>query len=298
MKTVANISFDGDDVPGGAWAILRRARCGPDVAAVDDNEVLQRVFVDVTLEATDTRLPVLLDLLRRYEVRWLEIRNDHYTDEELASAPLVVMSSIWAKSIFGGPRLGTKYSLEGACCTCGARAKQTSALMIDGDDLDQLEGCPVHYTPYRDMFVDERVAKELEKLGAKGLSFRSVYAVMKDKRQVKLPYRQMCAARCLPPISPKSIGVYRTKPCSSCPWSGFDTKSEEPTRLVYRAQDLEELDDVHTTFEWYGDIKFSGDVSDSLLPSPFFLVSPRVMSVLRAAGDAPIRWRAVHAEEP
>ena len=185
MKTEVRIRFASNHIPGGAQTILGPARCGPDVATVEDVPVLRQVVVYVELEATDDRLPVLFQLLKQYDEDWLEYRDDRYTEAELNDARLIIMAPQHAYAVFGGPRVGTRYDLENACSTCGAGARQTSALIIDGEDLPRLEGRRAASTPYSDIFVDERLAEELEPIGAIGLSFRSVYAVMEDKRQVK-----------------------------------------------------------------------------------------------------------------
>jgi hypothetical protein len=297
MKTEVVIRFDSSDIPGGAQTILGPARCGPDVATVEDIPVLRQVVVRVTLEATDDRLAVLFQLLKQHGVDWSEYREDHFTDEELDKARLIHVRKRNEYVVFGGPRLGTRYDLENACSACGAGARQTSALIIDGEDLPTLEGLRATSTYYSDILVDERLAEELENSGAGGLSFRSVYALMEDKRQVKQRWRQMCAARTLPPMSPRSTGVEWRYPCTSCKRSGFVTWRHEPPRLVYRAQDLVNAEDVNTTWEWFGDVKFNGDVSKALLPYPWMLVTPKVMRVIRAAEPTAFDWLPIRVED-
>lgn len=297
METEVHIRFDSSDIPGGAQTILGPARCGSDVADVDEVPVLRQMIVWVKLETTDERLPVLIQLLKQHNVDWWARREDHYTDEELEEARLIIMWTLNEYKVFGGPRMGTRYDLENACSACGAGARQTSALIIDGEDLLKLEGRRAASTCYSDIVVDERLAEELERIGAVGLSFRSIYAAMKDKRQVKQRWRQMCAAQALPPMSPRSTGVVREDPCASCKRSGFATWPENPPRLVYRAQDLVHAEDVNTTWEWFGPVNFDGDVSDALFPYPWFLVTPKVMRVIRAAEPKAFRWLPIRVED-
>jgi hypothetical protein len=263
---------------------------------VEDVPVLRQVEVWVTLDDTDPRLPVLLQLLKQHGESWLELRRDRYTDEELDRARLLIMQSKNDDEVFGGPRLGTKYDLGGACSVCGAGARQTSALLIDGEEVPKLEGLRATSTYYSDIIVDDRLAEELEGIGATGLSFRSVYAVMPDKRQIKLRWRQLCAAHTLPPISPRSTGIERRDGCTSCGRSGFFTRMDDPPRLAYRARDLDGVEDVNTTWEWFGDWKFDGNVSEALFPYPWFLVTPKVWRVFRDAGVTSFDWLPIRVE--
>lgn len=246
--------------------------------------------VTVTLDANDERLRVLLDILSKHNITWRDWRRDYYTEEELESARLIIMAPLPERTIFGGPRVGTLYDLKDACRACGAGARQTSALMIDAEDVRNLEGLRVASTFYCDTIVDERLAEELECADAKGLSFRSIYAVMKGGRQTKLRWRQLCAARSLPRMSPRSTGVKPYRPCSSCDRSGHAGSSSDPPRLAYRARDVADIDDVMTTWEWFGDVKFNGDVSEALFAYPWFLLSPKVMRILREAGAPAFEW--------
>lgn len=297
MRTEVRIIFDSSKIPGGAPTILGPARCGPDVATVRDIPVLRQAEVCITLDGTDERIPVVLQLLRQYGRRYLDLRRDHYTEDELNGARLLIMESRTDHEVFGGPRMGTTYDLEGACRVCGAGARQTSAMMIDGEDLRKLDGLRATATCYRDILVDERLAEELEALGATGLSFRSVYAMMPAKRQVKLRWRQLCAAHTLPPMSPGSTGIERTDVCTSCGRSGFAPKMNDPSRLVYRARDLEGAEDVNTTWEWFGPWRFDGNVGEALFAYPWFLVTPKIMRVIRDAGVTSFDWLPIRVEE-
>lgn len=94
MRTQVEISFHGDEFPGGPHAALSAAGCGTDVATVKEcswQEGVVSIFVDVTLDAADPRLRTLLDLLAKHGVEWSELREDHYTEEELDQARLLIM---------------------------------------------------------------------------------------------------------------------------------------------------------------------------------------------------------------
>lgn len=293
MRTEVKIRFDGQEIPGGPQAVLEPARCGPDVADVEDVPVLRQIVVWVTLDATDERLPILLDLLRQHGETWLECRNDIYTDEELDQAPLVVVLPGSGEIVPAGSWLETHYDRSDACPVCCSGRRPTSPVFIDGEFFTKLEGRRAVFRYYSHILVDERLAEELERIGVVGLSFRPVYAVMEDKRQIKLRWRQMCAARELPPTFPRSTGIPREYPCRGCDRSGFTTKMDNPPRLMYRARDLSQIDDVNWTWEWFGDLRFNKDGSQAQFPYRWFLVTPKVMRVIRAAEPTAFNWLAV-----
>jgi hypothetical protein len=297
MRTEVRISFDGSDFPGGPQAILDSARCGQGVTVIQDVPVLHRIDVEVTLDATDERLRTLLELLAQHGMSWLDLRRDHHSDEELARAALIVPWPENEHTVFGGPRVGTRYDMEGACPVCGSGARQTSAMFIEEEAVAKIEGLRATSTYYSDILVDERIAEELENIGAAGLSFRSVYALLGNGRQVKLRWRQLCAAHTLPPMSPRTTGIGKEDFCKSCGRSGFSTKMDDPPRPMYRATDLRGSQDVNTTWEWFGPWKFDGNVSNALFSYPWFLVTPKVWRVFRDAGVTSFHWFPIRVED-
>ncbi|MDI1434329.1 hypothetical protein QHF89_32825 [Polyangium sorediatum] len=286
MWTEVEVMIDNRRVPNGPQTILGPAGCGPDVAALD--EVADATII--TLDEKDERLPRLLNLLKERGIRWFEKRRDRFTDEELQAARLLVMEygSLEGK-IFGGPRVGTKYDMSEACSRCGAGARQTSALVVEADELRHLEGRRAAATCYEDMLVDERLAGALAESGATGLEFRGVFAAFEKRGHFQLPYRQLCATHVMPRMSPRSTGIDLSQPCP-CGRSCFMTYNRTPARLAYRAADLADIRDVNVTWEWYGYSKYNGDVYDSVLPYPLFLVTPKVWRIYRDAGVTGFDW--------
>lgn len=297
MRTEVRVIFHGHHIAGGAEAVLGPAGCGPDVATVEDLRAINQVDVVVTLEASDPRLPVLCQILRQHGEEWFEDRRDIYTDEEIERATLIMVWTTNEHRVFGGPRVGTRYDMTNACPVCGAGARQTSAQMIDGEDLHRLEGVRAASTGYDDLLVDERLAEELLGAGITGLSFRGVYAVMPDKRQIKLPWRQLCARHTLPPMSPRSTGIERSDECPRCGRSGFVTKLDDPPRLVYRARDLERTEDVNVTWEWFQTWRFNGKVEEAIFAYPWMLITPKVWRVLRDAGVTAYNYLPIRVDE-
>ena len=298
MRAEVRICFDGSKVPGGAQAILGAAGCGPDVAKVDDEPVLGRLDAWVTLEEADPRLPVLLQILKQHGAGWSERHTDSYTDEELDNARLLVMHPNRQCEISGGVEWGTTYDLSAGCPACGTGAPQTSALFVNGEELEELEGHRANATIFFHILVDEGLAADLESVGATGLSFRSVYAVMPDKRQVKLRWKQLSAARTLPPMSPRASGFERERACEVCWRNGyFQMTDEKPTRIVYRASDLRDADDVNQCWENLGYAILEPNLRDSLLSYPWLLVTPKVRRVFRDAGVTSFDWLPIRVED-
>lgn len=224
--------------------------------------------------------------------------EDRYTEEELDSAPLLLMFPNRECELSGGVKWGTTYDLSRGCLGCGTGAPQTSAVFVDGEDLSNLTGHRAGATYHWHYLVDEALAAALEDLGPTGLSFRSVYAVMPDKRQVKLRWKQMCAARTLPPMSPRASGLVRDRACQVCKRNGYFTNDRtEPTRIVYRAADLQGAEDVNLTWENVGYAVLQPNLRDSLLSYPWMLVTPRVRRVFRDTGVTAFDWLPVRVED-
>ena len=147
------------------------------------------------------------------------------------------------------------------------------------------------------VLLDERLAADLENTGATGLSFHSVYAVMPDKRHIKLRWKQLSAAHTLPPMSPRTTGLPREQACEVCWRNGYGLTSKAPTRIVYRASDLRQADDVNASWEneWFAILK--PELRESLLSRPFMLVTPKVRRVFLAAGVTSFKWLPIRVEE-
>ncbi|WP_153824900.1 hypothetical protein [Polyangium spumosum] len=270
--------------------------CGPDVVEMF-GPVLKRLPIWVTLDDSDERLPRLLGLLKQHGVKWSEFRRDRYTDDELEAARLIFMDVHDAMDgIFAGPRVGTRYDMSEACSSCGSGARQTSAMFVDGERLQSLEGKRAAPTWYHDILVDEKLAGALADSGATGLSFRGVFAAFEKRAQFQLPWQQLYATHTLPRMSPRSTGIDLPQPCP-CGRSCFGTFWEIPPRLAYRASDLADACDVNVTWEWFGYVKFNGDVSDSVLAYPWFLVTPKVWRIFRDAGVTGFDWMPIRVVE-
>jgi hypothetical protein len=297
MKTEVWIGFDGRDIPGGVEALLAATGCGSHETVIEYIEVLRRLDVDVTLPDGDERVQRLVEQLERHGQRYGLAHHDRYTEEELESARLLLVQPNRECEVDGGSEFGTTYDLSGACPACGAGARQNSALFLDGDDdqLPKLKGHRAGHTYRTEFFVDERLATALEELGPTGLAFHSVYALMPDKRQVKLPWKQLSADRTLPRMSPQTTGYGLDDQCGLCERSGY--RPGTPLRIVYRASDLEGAGDVNLTWEEKYDGCIKDDPRESWLPVPQLLVTPKVMRVFRSAGVTAFDWLPIRVDD-
>jgi hypothetical protein len=297
MRTVVRVCFDASGVPGGPQAILDPAHFGPDVVRLHDVPVLRRLDVWVTLEATDPRVTALFQLLKQHAITWLVWSEDCYTEEEIDHARLLLMHSNRQCEIDGGVKWGTTYDLSEACPACCTGGRQTSAMFVDGEQISELNGHRAGATYHEHPLLDDGLAAELERVGATGLSLHNVYAVMADKRQVKLRWKQLSAARTLPPMSPRTTGLTRNKACEVCRRNGFFRTSEAPTRIVYRASDLRDADDINLTWEnmWMAFPK--PELRDSVLSQPWTVVTPKVRRVFRDAGVTSFDWLPIRVED-
>jgi hypothetical protein len=287
------ISFRAEEIPGGPQAVLDAAGIDADAAEVHDFTVqrVRNISVRVTLAESDERRARLFEVLRQYGEDWSESHFDRYTDEELDNARLLFMKSKYGEcEVDGGIRFGTTYDLSTGCPGCGSGARQTSALFLDGDDdeLPKLQGHRAGVSYDNHVFVDERIAAELDELGPTGLVFHNVYALMPDKRQVKLRWKQISADRTLPRMLPQTDGFSQHEPCGLCGRSGYLEGAR--LRIFYRASDLEGAGDVNLTWEGHAGGCLTGEPWDIGLPVPWLLVTPKVMRVFRAAGVTEFDW--------
>ena len=297
MKTIVNVVFGTYKLQRGAQSVLGPAGCGPDVAEVDEESPLKGIDITVTLEETDPRLPVLFEILKKRNKNWLENHEDVYTEEELDGAQLLLIDPNPQAEVCGGVEYGMIYDLSGTCPACGTSAKQTSAVFIDAEDLKKIKGQRAGTTIFSHILVDPGLEAELVRTCATGISFRDVYAIWRDKRKVKLPWKQLCAARTLPPMSPSTTGLVREEPCEVCWRNGYAGTSKEPTRIVYRASDLRDADDVNLSWENRGYAILKPKLKDSLLSYPWMVVTPKVRRVFTDAGVTCFDWIPIRVEE-
>ncbi|MFO0589951.1 MAG: hypothetical protein U0441_20585 [Polyangiaceae bacterium] len=304
MRTEVRMLFDVTSVPGGAWTFLREAGCGADVAKLEEYPPLDDMDAVVTLEVDDPRIAALKSLLQRQGMTWFEWCQDRYTDTELSSARLLLLGQNGGVDINGGVEWGTTFDLAEACPVCATGCRQSSALFIDGEQVPKLEGHRVARTHFWHLLVDDAVAAALEDASLTGLRLRSVYAVMPDKRQVKLRWKQLDSDNVLGPMALSTTGIERReqseqlRPCEACRRNGFLTPRLAPTRAVYRASALAGALDVNSTWENYWcAIVDREDFRRSVLSRPWTVVTPKVYRIFRDASVTELELYPIRIEE-
>ena len=304
MRTEVRMLFDITKVRGGAWPFLHEAGCGADVARLEEYPVLNSTDACVTLEVNDPRIALLKSLLQREGMSWFEWCQDQHTDMELSSARLLLLGQNGGIEIGGGGEWGTTFDLAGACPACATGCRQSSALFIDGEDVPKLEGHRVARTYFWHLLVDGALATALEDAALTGLCLRSVYAVMPDKRQVKLRWKQLDSENVLGPMARSTTGIERheqsekLRPCEVCRRNGFLTPRLSPTRAVYSAPALAGALDVNTTWEnyWSAIVNWE-DFRQSVLSRPWTVVTPKVYRIFRDAGVTELEYHPVRVED-
>lgn len=287
MKTTVEMSFDASHIPGGADAVLGPTQCGDDVAKRKeypiDNffEKGNGVRVELTLDNDDERVSKVLALLAIYGTKSLVIRKDIYTEDELQAAPLLVVVRWGSVDVEGGPSMGTSYDMTNACSWCGTGARQTSAMIVDNDGVRTMEKHRVGSTYAGDLLLRDEDVERLLAANVTGARFWPVSAKTKNGNLIELRRQQACIEHVMPPMTSRSW-LNRKDECTTCHRGGISTKFLQPTRFFYRPRDLVDIQDFNLTWEWMGQIEqFKGDVKNALFPSPFPLITPKVMNLLR-----------------
>ncbi|HRI69492.1 MAG TPA: hypothetical protein PK156_34915 [Polyangium sp.] len=160
--------------------------------------------------------------------------------------------------------------------------RQTSPLVIDGEEVRQIEKMHVAGTHDADLLVHDVVGEKLVNAKVTGLNLWPIYSVRKDGTKVELRREQIFAENVVPPMCPAST-LDRREVCPDCHRGRFNFAFEEPARIVYRAEDLKNIQDVNLTWEWFG--TYSKTIEDphsrGAWPHPARLVTPKVMNLLR-----------------
>jgi hypothetical protein len=294
VKTMKRISLDANDVPGGIATVRHVAAPAP-----EEINVLRRtkpggqLRTYITFEQSDARLAALLGLLKKHNVDWSELVRDVYSNEELLAARLLMLKPNRECDVDGGPDFGTSYDASQACPRCGTGARQTSPLIVGGEDVPKLQNAVAAQTYYGDILVRENVAAALEDAGISGLDLRRVFEST-GSTQRRLPWRQILAERSLPSMSPHTTGIIREYICPLCQRQGYAATPEEPTRIFYREKDLENAQDVNATWEWFGMAVQEPKFPEGFVVRPRLIVSPKVVKILMdhevtAFGFVPVR---------
>ncbi len=285
MKTIVRIIFKADTMAELTELYLGPAQCGPDVAKVEEYKYHKGkvgLNIEINLEEGDERIAKVCALLTQHDEYHTVDRDDFYTEEELQNARLLCVGSWSMYQIGGGFLYGTTYDLSNACKKCGTGVRQTSPLIIDGEEERRIEKMHVAGTHHADLLVHDVVGEKLAHAHLTGLNLWRVYGSRKREPNVELRREQIFAENVLPPMAPGSFLDWR-EVCSECKRGRFNFLPDDPVRIVYRADDLKNIQDVNLTWEWFG--TFSKTIEDpharGAWPHPLLLVTPKVMNLLR-----------------
>jgi hypothetical protein len=136
---------------------------------------------------------------------------------------------------------------------------------------------PIFKTLLGEILVTERLRAALLAIEPLGLELREAV----DRSGSRLGMFQLLAGA-LPPMHPSTEGFARDDVCGSCSRNGYFNSLEEPERIRY-AHDALPSDpaDAYSTFELFGYTIIGDPFTESRLPQPLLLVSPRVYDVFR-----------------
>lgn len=288
MKTLVEISFHASKIPGGADAILGPSQCGSDVAKRIESRI-ENYFeqytstrVELKLDNDDERVSKVFTLLAAHGIEPLVFRKDIYTEDELQSARLLNVG-VWGNRLAGGGRrCGTTYDMSNACPKCGAGARQTSPLIIDGDDVRRIENLRIAATYHDELLLHDVDVERLLAENVTGALFWPIHAKSKQGNLTELRRQQVLVQHVMPPMSPRAW-LDRTKECAICHRSGFTSVADWSTRFIYREEDLANIQDFNLTWEFFGEFPdFHYNLEKIRWPDPTVLVTPKVMNLLRA----------------
>lgn len=230
---------------------------------------------DCTFDADDKRLTALRELIHREKIDALERIDYFYTEDELRSAPLLMLSIGIERDSKG--QTCDRFDFSTACPCCGIGARQIAPLVIPNSSLPKkgsicrtLEGYILLSQPLRDALV---------KADLSGPEFRQVVS----PRGEPLNCWQMSASFEMPPMNEETRRRLRGRLQDGCPKCGrdnfFDGKFE-PVLFTYDRSSLGDLalPDVVRTYECFG---ISGFNVKAWLAQPYILVKPKVFDIFR-----------------
>jgi hypothetical protein len=297
MKTIISISFNALPIPGGAAAILTPSGCGPDVAEVSDYTIvnIRTVRVRLKLDENDERVAKVFALLKQHGVEVDSYTYTEYSNEDLQNARLLRMWPDANEFASMGLRYGTKYDLSEACANCGAGARQTSALYVDGDRLARIRKHRAIGSWEDHILVDGGMVKKLKDAGVTGMSFGDVRARLRNEKWTSVARDQILIEHTMPPMRGESPADQDQRICKVCRRGGHMSWLNK----FYREEDLVGMRDFNLTWEWFGTFgpadKERGRVETRSSPRVF--VTPKVMNVFRDAGVTTFDWTPAAIEE-
>ncbi len=286
MKTVVFIWFKVDTMAELTDLYLGPAQCGPDVAKVEEYKYGKGkvgLDVEIKLDDGDERIAKVCALLTQHGEHHSTRREDIYTEEELQNAPLLELGGggDYDNVAHAGPHYGTTYDVTNACKQCGTGVRQTSGVIIRGEDERRIEKTRVAFTTHGGFLVHDVDGEKLVNAKFTGFNLWPIQSLQKNGTKVELRREQVLIENVMPPMAPSAI-LDRREVCPVCKKGRFNHLPFDPTRFVYRAEDLKNIQDFNLTWECFGSYAKSLEQAlESYWPRPSILVTPRVMNFFR-----------------
>jgi hypothetical protein len=255
------------------------------------NEMYPGLFVDVTFNEGDERIPKLCELLAMHGINAdvSTTKSVEYSEEDLQTARLLKMSPGRDHLQSITSELGTKYDLKHACPHCGTGAKQIWYERVKRKDLPTLLKHRAIMSRNDHIIVDKTMRKMLVNAGITGISFAEVHARDEvgdwnpiDRDQILIEYT-------MPPMRGEFAPEDDQYLCKVCRRGG---RMSFPNKL-YREDDLVGMKDFNLTWEWFGFFNFDGNARRSQFSLPLVLVTPKVMNLFREARVTTFEWTPV-----
>ena len=286
MKTVVFIRFKVDTMAEVTDLYLGPAQCGPDVAKVEEYKYgggKVGLSIEIKLNDGDERIAKLCALLTQHgEYHGLR-REDIYTEEDLQNAPLLEFGAggDYDNVALAGPHYGTTYDVTNACKQCGTGVRQTSGIIIRGEDERRIEKTRVAFSTHGGFLVHDVDGEKLVNAKFTGFNLWPIQSLQKNGTKVELRREQVLIENVMPPMAPSAI-LDRREVCPACKKGRFNHLPFDPTRFVYRAEDLKNIQDFNLTWECFGSsAKTPEEAFSGNWPTPSILVTPKVMNFFR-----------------
>lgn len=280
MKTYASFIIYTDGIPGGPDAILGPSGCAKDVEKVS---AMGTIYLD--LEVNDERIAKVVALLEAAGKDPSPSYFDRYTEEELQTAPLLLVNLWNHVGTWTSPSYGVTYDFSQACPTCGTGIRQSSPLIVNGGEMLGVNKYRVSCAGDENFLVRDADVETLIAANVTGVNFWPIRAQYKSGAIGEVRWQQALIENVLPPLAASTQLVEEGKcpTCSRGRKSG-STKTRTP-RITYRREDLKGICDFNLSWEWFGTVSDYGKVNngepDYRCPSPWIFITPKVMNIIR-----------------
>lgn len=301
MKTTVTVtvSFEAGEAREKAEEILGLVECRQEEVYATEgihlfdpttNKMYMGLFVDVTFNEGDARIPKLCELLAVHgiEADVETTKSVEYSEEDLQTAPLLKMSagSDYLQSITS--EMGTKYDLTHACTHCGTGAKQVWYERVKRKELPKIRKHRAITSRDGHLLVDATLRKMLINAGITGISFAEVHARDDIGDWKAIDRYQILIESTLPPMRAELTADDEQDLCKVCRRGGHSFST-----VRYRQEDLVGIKDFNMTWEWFGSFSFDGNARTSDFSLPLVLVTPKVMNLFREARVTTLKWTPV-----